>query len=128
MEIDDGRIKPTSKVEAIAYYRFLKHHEKRRDGDPRQVAKPEVGEWLSTTDSYRLFCSMERSVYQGTDIKPERAMSSVAIQSLKQMAQSALGECQTQVDNFDLKAMEQIEQGKGSSVVRLASMCVTLGE
>ncbi len=128
MEIDDGRIKPTSKVEAIAYYRFLKHHEKKRVGNPRQVAIPEVGEWLSTIDSYRLFCSMERSVYQGIDIKPEQAMSRVAIQSLKQMAQSALGGCQAEVDNFDLMAMEQIEQGKGSTVVRLASMCVTLGE
>jgi hypothetical protein len=118
MEIDGGRIIPTSESEEIAYQRFLKRQEKHCDRDPAKVPAYAVGEPLSSIDSYRLYCSMERVVYGNDDIKPVATMRRIARRSIQAMAQNSLDECQQAV-NATLEA-DEIDR----RVVYLASQSV----
>jgi hypothetical protein len=123
MEVNGGQFKPTSDVEALVFYRLLKQQAKDRFGEPLEVAKPEAGEWLSASDSYRLFCAMERGTYNGMDNEPKRIMQRVAIDGLAKMAEQTLGEYQTVLDCLNISPAEYSQNDNNSIdiVIKLAS-------
>ena len=126
MEIKDGRIKPTTKTEAIAYHRFLKTYEEDRGGDPIKAAAVEEATWMSEIDSYRLFCSMEKTIYTGTKIKPDQVMEEIEISSLRKMAQYHVEWLQEEISSFDEESARLTGNGSSNPVIHLASQAVRL--
>lgn len=122
MELNKGKIKPTTEDEALVYSRLLRAQTESNYGDVSQAPEANKNTELSETDSYKLFCAMEKVLHQGYEfIKFDDKELDVVISSVQIMAKSRLDTITDSVENFSIESADDIATTDRSIVVEMAS-------
>lgn len=82
MEIKDGRITATSKLEAKVFSRLFREQEEACGRDPAEAAEVVSCQQLSGADSYKLFCAAERRINTAEGDEEESKVIGTMILSL----------------------------------------------